>query len=413
MNISVIVLLVVFFLTAIRQVGRFRLKIWQIMLAGAGAVLVTGQISPLSAFRAIHFDVILFLFGMFAVGEALEQSGWLSYQTYRLFRGVKSDDYLILAVLYGAGFASAFLMNDTLAIIGTPVVLYLAERRHLSPQLMLLTLAFAITTGSTMSPIGNPQNLLIVFQADLANPFAVFLKFLFLPTIINLFVVYLLLKWFYRDHFKSRVVHHPYEPVIKDRRLARFAEISLCLILALVGIKIMMALLGMKPFIGLLPIALIGALPVFLLASRRPELVRKIDWATLVFFAAMFVLMQSVWDSGFFQALTGALGAHAASLLAIFSMGIGVSQLISNVPFTALYLPLLGHIGVGHRELMALAAASTIAGNLFILGAASNVIIIHNAEEEEGETVGFLEFARVGIPLTLIHAFIYWLFLSS
>jgi Na+/H+ antiporter NhaD/arsenite permease-like protein len=62
-------------------------------------------------------------------------------------------------------------------------------------------------------------------------------------------------------------------------------------------------------------------------------------------------------------------------------------------------------------QLMALAAGSTLAGNLTILGAASNVIIIQNAEKS-GETLTFLEFARVGVPLTIIQVAIYWIWLT-
>ena len=56
---------------------------------------------------------------------------------------------------------------------------------------------------------------------------------------------------------------------------------------------------------------------------------------------------------------------------------------------------------------MALAAGSTIAGNLLILGAASNIIIIQNSEKK-GETISFLDFARVGIPLTVFNTAVYW-----
>ena len=83
-------------------------------------------------------------------------------------------------------------------------------------------------------------------------------------------------------------------------------------------------------------------------------------------------------------------------------------QIISNVPFVALFQPLL--INPSAQDLMALAAGSTIAGNLFILGAASNVIIIQNAEKS-GETLTFLDFARVGVPLTALNVFVYWIFL--
>jgi Na+/H+ antiporter NhaD/arsenite permease-like protein len=97
------------------------------------------------------------------------------------------------------------------------------------------------------------------------------------------------------------------------------------------------------------------------------------------------------------------------SVPAILVISVLFSQLISNVPFVALCLPLM--VNPSNQELMALAAGSTIAGNLFILGAASNVIIIQSAERC-GETLTFLEFARVGIPLTALNIIVYWLFLQ-
>ena len=120
----------------------------------------------------------------------------------------------------------------------------------------------------------------------------------------------------------------------------------------------------------------------------------------------MFVLMDSVWRSGIFQSFWPAIETDLTSIPAILALSVLVSQLISNVPFVALCQPLL--INPSHQDLMALAAGSTIAGNLFILGAASNVIIIQNAEKS-GETLTFLEFARVGVPLTLLNVLVYWL----
>jgi Na+/H+ antiporter NhaD/arsenite permease-like protein len=93
----------------------------------------------------------------------------------------------------------------------------------------------------------------------------------------------------------------------------------------------------------------------------------------------------------------------------ILALSIGFSQLISNVPFVALYLPAMGST-VSQSQLMALAAGSTIAGNLLILGAASNVIIIQNAEKE-GKTLSFVEFSKIGVLITILDAIIYFIFL--
>jgi len=161
--ISIIVLLIVFLLIAVRQVGNVRLQIWQIMLGGAIAVLLSLQISPSDALKSINIDVMLFLFGVFTIGQAMEESGYLSSLSYKLFNHAKNLDTLVLFILFGTGILSAILMNDTLAIIGTGVVLSLAKTSNTKPKILLLALAFAVTIGSVMSPIGNPQNLLIVW----------------------------------------------------------------------------------------------------------------------------------------------------------------------------------------------------------------------------------------------------------
>lgn len=415
MEFAFIILLAVFVLIAVRQVGSLKLDIWQIMLSGAVAALLLGQISPSNALNAINWDVMLFLFGMFVVGEAMRESGYLSHVSYRIFRGVKNADQLVLMVLFGIGILSAFLMNDTLAIIGTPLVLHLAKKHKISPKLLLLALAFAITTGSVMSPIGNPQNLLIAIGGNVGNPFLTFLRHLAIPTLINLALAYALLKLFYRGEFHAErkpLVHS--EGEISDSRLAGLSRISLCMIAVLILLKIFLVISGSGIEFGLTYIALAAAAPILIFSKKkRFKVLRQIDWRTLIFFAAMFVLMESVWETGFFQSIIAHDGAASTttSIGAIMVTGVLVSQLISNVPFIALYLPLLIHLGASSTaQLMALAAGSTIAGNLLILGAASNVIIIQNAEKM-GETLTFWEFARVGVPLTVLNVIVYRLFL--
>jgi len=409
--ISLIILTVVFVLIAIRQIGNVRFQIWQIMLLGAFGVLVTGQISAAEAVKSINIDVMLFLFGVFIVGRALEDSGYLSHLSYRFFRKAKTLNILVLRIMFGMGALSALLMNDTLAIIGTPVVLSLSRKTNTQPKILLLSLAFAITIGSVMSPIGNPQNLLIAIHGNITNPFVTFFRYLLIPTVANLFLAYLLLRIFYKKHFHSRLISYHADP-ITDNNLARLARASLVLLVIMVLVKIATVFIGLRADFRLIYIALISALPIVLLSRRRFAVIRRIDWPTLVFFAAMFILMQSVWNSGIFQGMMTSLKLNLASKSIIMTISVLLSQLISNVPLVALYLPALTGISGSTSELMALAAGSTIAGNLTILGAASNVIIIQNAEKERGVTITFWDFVKVGLPLTVINIAVYWLFLS-
>ncbi|MEW6015125.1 MAG: DUF1646 family protein, partial [Candidatus Zixiibacteriota bacterium] len=119
----------------------------------------------------------------------------------------------------------------------------------------------------------------------------------------------------------------------------------------------------------------------------------------------------AVWESYFFQEWIDRMELDITKLTMILTLSIVLSQMISNVPLVALYMPMLQHAGAAQNELIALAAGSTIAGNMLILGAASNIIIIQNAEKRAGITVTFWEFARVGVPLTVINAVVYWVFL--
>jgi Na+/H+ antiporter NhaD/arsenite permease-like protein len=409
--VPLITLGVVFILIAVRQVSRVRLGIWQIMLLGAVVVLATGRISPGDALRAINPDVMLFLFGVFVIGRALEESGYLEQLAHRLFGRARSMDSLVLLVLFGMGIFSTVLMNDTLAIIGTPVVLALAGRANTQPKVLLLSLAFAVTIGSVMSPIGNPQNLLIAIHGGVPNPFVTFLKYLLAPTLVNLLLAYAILRLFYREQFHCRPGTEAPAPV-RDVALARLARISLLALVVLIFARIVTVLAGLEFDFRLTYIALIAALPVLAFTPWRPGLLKRLDWPTLVFFAAMFVLMQSVWDSGVFQSLIDSTDVDVTATGAIMAISVLLSQLMSNVPLVALYLPLLTQAGVLTKGMMALAAGSTIAGNLTILGAASNVIIIQNAEKRGGVTLTFLEFVRVGAPLTILNTAVYWLFLG-
>ena len=406
--IAVIVLAAVFLLIAIRQVGRFTIRIWQIMLGGALTVLLTGQITPLDALRAINVDVMVFLFGMFIVGEAMVDSGYLACIAGRFFSRAKNPDQVTLFILFGMGILAAVLMNDTVAIIGTPLMLGLATKWKISKKLLLLALAMAITTGSVMSPIGNPQNLLVAVNSGMASPFLTFAVWLLIPTLISLAAAFIVLRLCYAREFSARTLSS--DPDITcDDSLFFLTKCSLAIIFVLAAVNIVSSLAGTMMPVTLPLIAICAAAPVLIFSPRRFSLLRAIDWPTLVFFAAMFVLMESVWQAGFFQSFIN--GGSISSVPLILGTSVIISQFISNVPFVALFQPMILQAGGTTAQLMALSAGSTLAGNLTILGAASNVIIIQNAEKS-GETLTFFEFARIGVPVTIIQLAIYGMFLT-
>ena len=392
-------------LIAARNLARIPLAIWQIMGLGAMLVLLTGATAPRTAWQAIDWEVIGFLFGVFVLGHALVESGWLGAMSARLLGRIKGADALLIAVIFAAAIGSAFLMNDTLAVIGTPIVLALARDHRLPPVLLLLALAFGVTIGSVMSPIGNPQNLLIALHGGIQNPFVDFIGALGPPTLVNLLIAYAVLRLaFWRHIHGEALVHLPTR--IEDRKLARLASLSLGLLVLMVAVRIALSFVAPQFAFPLVVIALVAAAPLLLFSPHRVTLLRGIDWHTLIFFVAMFILMRSVWDTGLMQSW---IPAGPIGLGEVFGAGVLGSQLISNVPLVSLALPLLPP----ERPdlLMALAAGSTIAGNLTLIGAASNIIIVQ-AAERRGTHLGFWVFFAVGAPLTLLNLAVYWAWLG-
>ncbi|MFH0967871.1 MAG: SLC13 family permease [Methanobacteriota archaeon] len=403
-----IILGLVFLFITIRQVGGFSFRIWQVMLVGAGAVLITGEISPLDALNAINPDVMVFLFGMFVVGEAVSASGYLARVADQICGVAETRDQLLLILIIIMAAASAVLMNDTVAIIGTPLVLSLACRYRIPPSAILLTLCFALTTGSVTSPIGNPQNLLIAMFWNPEDPFLAFASGLFVPTIISLGLVFLLMrKRCSQDD--GQIFYLPELQVCLDRRLQMITGVSLMILIMLVIIRIIGAPFGELAQVPLGAIALISALPILLGSRERVDILRAVDWRTLIFFAAMFVLMQSVYNSGWFQ--SSVPFSQLTSIPMVLTVSILLSQVISNVPFVALFQPVIASSGISTGGMLALAAGSTLAGNLTILGAASNVIVVQQAERY-GITVSFRDFLMVGLPLTFIQGAVYIFYLT-
>jgi Na+/H+ antiporter NhaD/arsenite permease-like protein len=286
----------------------------------------------------------------------------------------------------------------------------MAGRNRLPAGPLLLALAFGVTTGSVLSPIGNPQNLLIALNGGVSNPFITFLRYLALPTLVNMMAAYFMLKLFYPGYFKNNISPYDADP-IKNKQLAFLCQISLGLLVALILLKITLVFIAPHFDFRLTYISLIAVLPVLVASRRRLDIVRRLDWSTLVFFAAMFILMASVWNSGIFQSSMDRLHLDFSGQGVTLGVSVVLSQFISNVPMVALYLPVLDRLGASGITFMALAAGSTIAGNLTILGAASNVIIIQSCENRSDKTSSFWEFFRIGLPLTVINVLVYWVFL--
>lgn len=399
--IPLAVLALVYALISMRRIEGKSIEIWQAMGLGAFLVLIFGQISPVEALKSINLDVIVYIVGMLIIGEALYESGYLNSLLTRFFKGSRTVSSLLLKLVLFSGIASVILMNDTIAVLFTPFLVNLSREKGLNEKMLLLALAFSITIGSVMSPIGNPQNLLVALRIN--NPFPSFFIYLSLPTFVNLLVTYLILTLAFKREGK-REISFEKTAMLNNNSLLVASKLSLALLLVLsVANSIAFSVLAESFPISL--ISLIAAVPIILSGRAGLRIVYRIDWKTVGFFAFMFILMQSVYDSGVIQLL---VHGNIGGVFNIMLFSLTLSQVLSNVPFVALFIKF---VTPTLSNYLALAAGSTIAGNFLILGAASNIIIIQSAERYGGKGLSFTDFVKYGMLTTAFNFAIYYAFL--
>lgn len=413
MNISLIILSLVLLAIMCRKFFAIHLPVWMIMLIGAIAILATGQISLANAWRAIDWNIIGYLIGVFILGQALEESGYLMKMGAFLFAVANRPFLLLLLIFITQGIASAFLMNDTIAIVMAPLLLAVAKHSNIPPKILLLSLAYAVSIGSVMSPVGNPQNLLIAINGQLSQPFVDFFSVLALPTLINLIIGAVFVYIYFHKSIKScQISERPQASFDIIPALTRITQCSMAIFVMLIAVKITLTVLHASINMPFFMIALIAAAPIVFFSKQRVSIILKMDWATIIFFMALFIVVESVWDSHVIQHVLSHAQIDLSKTSNILIISALFSQFISNVPLVALYLPMLTHAGhPATSAMLALAVGSTVAGNFLIIGAASNIIIIQKAERLRYHGINAIEFMLLGIPLGLLNLIIYYCFL--
>lgn len=420
--VSLVIFVVVYGLIAVRNIRGINLPMWAMMLAGALAVLLLQIIAFDDAYKSINFDVIFFLIGMFLLVSGLEASGLLRYVTIKILEHAKTPDRTLWFILLVLGVLSAFLMNDTIALVATPIVLGIARQMQVRSAPLLITLAFGITIGSMMTPMGNPQNLLISLSSGIEYPFWTFLQYLAAPTFACIGATYIIVKQVYKKDLAHATASQlvATKELITDFKLAKMSlAITVIVIVGFFTIGFAHAF-GIQTGLNFSHIALIGGMALLATSAKRKQILYGMNWKIIVFFVSMFVFMGGLWHGGaigvFSSLFPNADRLDPSSVSNVVLTSVGLSQLMSNVPFVSLYLPVLHDVGyVGRDTLiwMALAGASTLAGNLTILGAASNVIILEAAEKRKETAFSFIEFLKVGSIVTAANIAILCAFLSA
>ena len=388
---------------ALGRVPGLRMDRAGIALVGAAAMLVAGLLpfTKETLAAALDFDTLALLFGMMVVVGMLRLSGFFRRLTEFALARIRSPLGLLAAVIVLSGGLSAFLINDVVCVALTPLVLHLARRLRFDPVPHLIGLATAANIGSSATITGNPQNIFIGSHSHI--PYLRFALRLGPVALLGLVLAFLVTWLVYRRRLtpskeaEARVAG-PSGPARVRRVHAWLQGKSVLTALAAVGLFFLLPSAD-------LPIIALAAAGVMLLGRVKPEKIyRQIDWALLVMFAGLFLVVHAfqlhVVSRWGVEGWTWLLD-RPVDLLSVVSAAL--SNLVSNVPAVLLFEPVVKAMPVGSQEpaWLALAMSSTLAGNLTVLGSVANLIVVEQARRE-GVAVSFLEYCKVGVPLTLL-----------
>ncbi|MCP5524782.1 MAG: anion transporter [Verrucomicrobiales bacterium] len=398
MNPRELLAIVIFVVTYLLISGR-RLKILPLnrpaaALLGAVLMVATGVLTPDEAYAAVDYNTLVLLLGMMLICAYLNLAGFFEWAADWVLRVARTPAQLLFYLTLTSGTLSALLVNDTICLMLAPLVVAVMVRGRLPLLPYLLSLAMSANTGSVATLVGNPQNVIIGQLSGM--PFLLFAVRLAPVAVVGLTIQYTLLRLGFRRVLATAVIHRT--PTSCRRPDGRLLAMSLGVLAAVFA--------GFIAGLHLAWTALAGGTLLMVIARRDThEVLKLVDWHLLVFFAALFVVVEGLNGTG----LTGKLHAQCSPLfgasvptqawnLAWFSMA--GSNIFSNVPFVLVAGKWIGRFADPTLMWQVMALATTFAGNLTLLGSVANIIVV---EQARGHCeVGFWDYAKFGIPVALL-----------
>lgn len=389
---AVLVFLATYAVVAIGRVPGLRLDRTGAAVLGGALMVGCGALTERQAFEAIDLGTLSLLLGMMLLVANLRLAGFFRLVTVMAAARARHPATLLAAVVLVSGGLSAVLVNDTVCLAVTPLVVALARHLRRDPLPYLLAVAMAANIGSAATVTGNPQNMIVGGFSGLSwGEFAVSLAPVAALGLLACFLVILLL--------------HPGEflvarlPPPAPARLPRIHR-PLALKSALVALGVVLS------FLAGVPVALASLLGgALLLLTRRvkPEKVwREVDWPLLAMFAGLFVVVEGLERTMLTpELLAAAARLHLDDPLSLAVVTTILSSLVSNVPAVLVLKPFVEPLADPQRAWLLVAMASTMAGNLTLVGSVANLIVAQRAKAE-GVHIGFWRYARTGIPITFV-----------
>jgi Na+/H+ antiporter NhaD/arsenite permease-like protein len=395
--VALVIFLVTYAIIAIQKIPRVHISRAAGALIGAVAMALFGVLSPQEAYRAIDLDTIIFLLGMMILVAHLEIAGFFELLELWILKRARTQHQLLALVIASSGLLSPLFMNDTICLMFTPVLVRVVQRLKLDPVPYLLGLVLAANAGSTATLIGNPQNMLVGLRSGVS--FVEFFIALGPAALLSLIIIYLGILLLFRKSLGGALPETPDLPEYRELAVQRgLLFVSLGTLVLFLGLLIA----GVSPQWAAISCAAL----LLVLASNRPRrALQQVDWTLLLLFSGLFIVMRGLEATSWLDRVVDLTGPWLSAsgivgLIALVGLTVVVSNVVSNVPAVLLLAPILVRAGAGAESWLVLAMASTLAGNLTIIGSAANLIVLEIAAQR-GVHIGFWTYLKVGLPVTI------------
>ena len=391
MLIAILIFVATYAFIAVGEIPGLRIDRTGAALIGASLMIAFGVVSLPEAYRAIDFDTILLLLSMMILVAYLRLSGFFQLVSKWVGEHARSGIALLTAVVFVTGLLSAFLVNDAICLVLTPLVLEIAKSADLNPVPYLVAVAMASNVGSVATITGNPQNILIGSISQIS--YGSFAHALALPAVIGILITIALIFLSFRSEIAA---HRGFEVSLRHVHV-HWGMVAKALMVTLVILVLFFA--GKQPA----KVAFVASSLLLLTRRLKPEKIyREIDWSLLLLFAGLFVVVGAFEKSVLSPDLLQRINAlHLDRVPVMSAIAAFLSNIVSNVPAVLLLKPFVMHLPDARRAWLTLAMASTFAGNFTILGSVANLIVVERAHRH-GVDIGFWPYFKVGAPLTVI-----------
>ncbi len=362
---------------------------------GAVVMVLAGVLTFEAAVKAIDFNTIALLLGMMMVVSVLDREGFFTHVALRLLSVGSTPTRLMGMVIGATALLSAVMVNDTVVLLFTPVVVRSCRLLRVNPVPYLIGEAMASNIGSTATLVGNPQNMLIGVTSGIS--FGRFFLLMAPIAIAGCIALFGIIRLLYR-----RELHRSFsaDPALLEQLRRERAETSPRIAWVLVPLVAAFFLSSVLD-VSIAVIALAAGATVLLAGKARPsQVLAGVDWVLLLFFAGLFVVIDGARQAGVLDAILEQVRVRPdlGGIVSLHLTSTAASQLVSNVPLTMLVIPVVEGTP-GNVLWTSLAAGATLGGNATLIGAVANIIVAEVASRD-GVTVSFGEFLKVGMLVT-------------